>query len=276
MNIQLIAMDLDGTALLDDHVSFSDQLNKTLLEAHHRGIAIVPVTGRQFELLPPPLKRHPVWESLAVLCNGSEIRSLTDGTLKVSHYVEPESVRPLIDLARELGLPIEVSSGSRLHLTEADWEMEKKGSHLAFHLDILTRNGRKVPDLLDFCLHSGKQIEKINFPWVPASRRQAFEDAMTEQPFSCVWPGELCVEITHPKATKAHGVTHVCQLLNIDLRHVLAIGDSGNDIPMLKAAGMSVAMGNAPDFVKKVAKAITTPNMADGAALAIRHFALGE
>lgn len=55
MDIQLIAMDLDGTALLDDHRSFSPRLTAALLEAHRRGIAIAPVTGRQFVLLPPPL-----------------------------------------------------------------------------------------------------------------------------------------------------------------------------------------------------------------------------
>lgn len=276
MDIQLIAMDLDGTALLDDHVSFSHQLNETLLEAHRRGIAIVPVTGRQFDLLPPPLKQHPVWENLAVLCNGAEVRSLADGALKVSHYMEPESVIPLIEVSRELELPMEISAGSLLHLTREHWEAEAGGAHLAFHRDILARNGREIPELLDFCLHSGKKFEKINFPWVPADRRAAFEEAVKELPFSCVWPGELCAEITHPEADKAHGVAHVCERLGIDQSRVLAIGDSGNDIPMLKAAGMGVAMGNAPCYVQKAAKAVTASNMENGAALAIHRYAFGE
>lgn len=276
MDIQLIAMDLDGTALLDDHVSFSDQLNETLLEAHRRGIAVVPVTGRQFALLPPPLKEHPVWENLSVLCNGAEVRSLSDGTLKVSHYMEPVSVLPLIEISRELALPMEISAGSLLYLTGEHWAAEADGSHLAFHRGILARNGREIPNLVDFCLHSKKLFEKINFPWVPADRRSAFEEAVKRLPFSCVWPGELCAEITHPEADKAHGVAHVCKLLGIDQGRVLAIGDSGNDIPMLKAAGMGVAMGNAPCHVKKAAKAVTASNMENGAALAIRRYAFGK
>ena len=56
MDIRLIAMDLDGTALQPDRCSFSSRLNAALKEAHKRGIAIVPVTGRQFNMLPPAVQ----------------------------------------------------------------------------------------------------------------------------------------------------------------------------------------------------------------------------
>lgn len=55
MNFGLIALDLDGTALREDHMSFSPRLDRALLEAHRRGVAVVPVTGRQYALLPPAI-----------------------------------------------------------------------------------------------------------------------------------------------------------------------------------------------------------------------------
>ena len=55
----------------------------------------------------------------------------------------------------------------------------------------------------------------------------------------------------------------------------MAIGDSGNDITMLKAAGLGVAMGSAAQAVKDAADAVTASNREDGAALAIERYILG-
>ena len=79
MDIRLIAMDLDGTALQTDRCSFSPRLIAALEEAHNRGIAIAVVTGRQYTMLPPAVQNHPVWENLVVLCNGAQIRKLSTG-----------------------------------------------------------------------------------------------------------------------------------------------------------------------------------------------------
>ena len=57
MDIRLISLDLDGTALLPDQASFSQRTEEALLAAHRQGVAIVPTTGRQFAGDPPPGER---------------------------------------------------------------------------------------------------------------------------------------------------------------------------------------------------------------------------
>ena len=52
----------------------------------------------------------------------------------------------------------------------------------------------------------------------------------------------------------------------------MAVGDTENDLEILKAAGISVAMGNAIDEIKKNADYITLSNEEDGVAYAINHF----
>ena len=86
MDIQLIAMDLDGTALCPDHASFTPRLEAALLEAHRRGVSIVPATGRQYLLLPPPIQAMPDWADLVVLCNGAEVRRLRTGEIVSAPY----------------------------------------------------------------------------------------------------------------------------------------------------------------------------------------------
>ena len=54
MEISLLAIDLDGSALLDDHKTFTPRLYDALAAAAQKGVAIVPTTGRQYAMLPPP------------------------------------------------------------------------------------------------------------------------------------------------------------------------------------------------------------------------------
>ena len=71
------------------------------------------------------------------------------------------------------------------------------------------------------------------------------------------------------------GGEETAAILGIDPARTMAIGDSGNDIPMLRAAALGVAMGNATREVKDAADAVTASNMEDGAAIAIERYILG-
>ena len=73
---------------------------------------------------------------------------------------------------------------------------------------------------------------------------------------------------------KAKGLKTVCEKLHITMDDVMAVGDSLNDISMIKEAGFGVAMGNAQDIVKKAADAVTSSNEENGVAQAIRKYAL--
>ena len=125
MDIRMICMDLDGTALQPDRMSFSPRLEAALEKAHSQGIAVTVVTGRQFGLLPPAVTNHPVWEDLAVCCNGGQIRKLADGELLDSLDIGAVALRGLLKLAGKYDLPIEFSLDSKLYLTEHSLEAQK-------------------------------------------------------------------------------------------------------------------------------------------------------
>ena len=230
MDIQLIAMDLDGTALCPDHASFTPRLEAALLEAHRRGVSIVPATGRQYLLLPPPIQAMPDWADLVVLCNGAEVRRLRTGEIVSAHYMAAEELAPLIRAAEQLDIPIELSVGGTLHLTQACLDRERTIEGLRFHLSVLEQRGQLVEDMESFAAGAGRVFEKAN----------------------------------------------LCRLLGVDMAHVMALGDSGNDISSLTAAGLGVAMGSAPAEVKAAADAVTASNAEDGAALAIERYVLGR
>lgn len=272
MDIRLIAMDLDGTALQRDRCTFSPRLLAALERAHAKGIAIVPITGRQFGLLPPVLwERHP-WTDLAVLCNGGQIRKLITGEMRFGLEIEAGALAALVDLTTEYGLPLEFSVDSKLYLTQASYDRQLPWPELTFHRDmILAYHGRIVPDLGPLC---GPGVEKVNLLCIPAHLRQEVASRLAGIQVSAVWSSSNAMEITHPQATKGRGLEAVCRLLEIPMEATMALGDSGNDLTMLRQAGLGVAMGNAPDFVKQAADVCTLGYDEDGAAIAIERYAL--
>jgi len=268
----MICMDLDGTALQSDRASFSPRLEAALNAAHKQGIAIVPVTGRQFGLLPPVLKAHPVWENLAVLCNGGQVRKLATGELLDSMEIQPAVLHQLLNLSRKYDLPIEFSVDSRLYLTESSLTLQQNDPGLVFHRDVILAQNSCIVDSLETMCEA--VIEKVNLLCIPESIREAVVQELRDIDVSAVCSSHNCMEITHSDAHKGRGLEVVCKLLNVPVEAAMALGDSGNDIAMLRRAGLGVAMGNAPDFVKEAADVITDRFDEDGAAKAIEHYAL--
>lgn len=272
MNIQMICMDLDGTALQNDHKTFTPRLLKALEQAHRQGIRIVPVTGRQYRLLPELLLAHPTWEDLAVLCNGAQIRRLGTGELLHSLSIPADALRQLLALSEEFSLPIEFSLDSQLHLTQFSWQQQKGIPNLHFHINtILKHNGCIVDSLESLC---GPGIEKVNLPHIPGQLHSAVTEALARIDVTAVWSSGTSMEVTHPNATKGNALAALCRLTGIPQENTMALGDSGNDETMLRAAGLGVAMGNAPEFVKAAADVVTETNTDDGAAIAIETYAL--
>jgi hypothetical protein len=75
-------------------------------------------------------------------------------------------------------------------------------------------------------------------------------------------------------ASKGGALIHLAEHFGIALGETLAIGDGLNDVSMLRAAGLGVAMGQAPRRVRAVANAATASNAEDGFALALDRYVL--
>ena len=272
MDIRLICMDLDGTALRKDRMTFSPRLDAALKKAHEQGIAVAVVTGRQFGLLPPAVKNDPVWSGLAVLNNGGQVRKLATGELLDSLDICGAALGQLLALAKKHDLPIEFSMDSKLYLTEQSLAMQLHDPGLTFHRDVILKDhGHRVDTLEPLC---DKAVEKVNLLCIPEEKREAVLADLQHIAVSAVWSARNCMEITHPDAHKGRGLEAACRILNIPVEATMALGDSGNDISMLRRAGLGVAMGNAPDFVREAADAETDRFDEDGAAKAIELWAL--
>ena len=274
MDIRMIAMDLDGTALQNDRCSFSPRLHAALEEAHARGIEIAIITGRQWSMLPPAVQNHPFWENLVVLCNGAQIRRMATGEILYAKNISRQALEQLLALSRQLDIPIELSVDSVLYLTQKSLDQQQGMAHLDFHVNTILVNHGKVVSSLEPLLDMA--VEKCNLPYIPPHLHKQAEALLGEIPVSAVWSSATSMEITHPEARKGVALDALCRLLDIPVENTLALGDSGNDESMLKKAGLGIAMGNAPDFIKAVADGVSETNDHDGAAMAIERYALNQ
>ena len=274
MKIRMIAMDLDGTSLQPDRCSFSPRLLGDLERAHRQGVLVVPVTGRQFRLLPPVLQQDHPWLNYAILCNGGQIRNICDGSLVHSLDIAPQALEQLLELAEEYDLPIEFSVDSTLYLTRKSFEQQLPWANLTFHREeILAKHGSTVDSLGPMC---GPCVEKVNLLCIPPELRSEIGDRMESIAVSAVWASSSSMEITHPDATKGKGLQRLCNMLDVPMTAVMALGDSGNDLTMLQQAGLGVAMENAPDFLKAAADVTAQRYDADGAAIAIEQYVINQ
>lgn len=268
LNYSLVAVDLDGTAVGEDPKRLAARMPQVLRQAHLRGYHIVIATGRPFVGLPQKVLDQP-WLQYGVLCDGAELWDLRLRKLLWQKPVSVDALNAVNAAASRLGLPAErIDAEGRYHTTDAEKEEILNLHATPFHAEILENHS------VDGDAADRTDISKINILGIPHRKRSLLLDAVGNLPVSAVWCGEHNLEITAETATKASGVQAVCDELHIPMQAVFALGDSGNDIPLLQAAGFSVAMRNAPAEVQAHADAVTLKNTDNGAAVAIERYLL--
>ena len=123
----------------------------------------------------------------------------------------------------------------------------------------------EVPDLEAFITFSPVKILLSVLPEQLAATQKRIREFLPES-LAVVQTAPFYLEIIPSVINKGQGVLATCRALGIDPVETVAFGDAENDIPMLRAAGIGVAMGNAAARVKAAADEITKSNNEDGIA----------
>jgi Cof subfamily protein (haloacid dehalogenase superfamily) len=119
----------------------------------------------------------------------------------------------------------------------------------------------------------------------PEDQLRPLTDSYTDQEFSVFHSGPLgwesdpphwAANVHMPGVSKATGVALLAADLGLTMADVVAVGDGENDMPLLEAAGLGVAMGNAPEHVRLRADVVVRGHDEDGVAEAIERFVLGR
>ncbi|MEK3888328.1 Cof-type HAD-IIB family hydrolase [Bacillus sp. FSL K6-3431] len=242
---RLLALDLDGTTLLDNK-KISEATKLWIKRAMQKGIIVTFATGRGHQNI-ENFRLELGLTTPLVLLNGAEIWQ-SPGLLMERHIMDRKSIELLHQIAYETnswfwGYNIESL------IRKSDWteEMfEKKWIKFGIRNDSIA----VISDIKGII----EKWEKIEVTQSSPSN----------------------VEITFEGMTKAYGVRQICDFLGIDMDQVIAIGDSYNDLKLIEAVGLGVAMGNAEVELKGRANCMTDTNEQDGVAKAICRYIFEE
>ncbi|WNQ12620.1 Cof-type HAD-IIB family hydrolase [Paenibacillus aurantius] len=242
---KLLALDMDGT-LLTEEKKISPENSEWIYKAIEAGVTVMFATGRGVQTIQPYVEELKL-ESPMVSVNGSEVYR-APGDLLQRHIMKQEWMDRLYAMA------VENDTWYWAYAVEGLYNKDKWTD------DYTSKTWLKF----GFFTEDKEVLQKI---------RGELED-MALFEITNSHPDNL--EINPRGISKASGIMEVCNLLGIKMEEVIAMGDSQNDLTMIKSAGLGVAMGNAQEEVKLAADVVTVMNDEHGVARIIREYIFGE
>lgn len=240
---KLVALDMDGT-VLDDKQQISQTNQLWIQRALDAGVTVMFATGRAMDTVKPYMLDLNM-NTPAVTVNGGDIWETPNKLLK-RNLMKHEWIKQLHQIAVQYDIWFWAYSSQGLYNKE-NW----------------------VPGIED--------MEWLKFGYYTE------DNQVRERVLNTITAWDV-LEITnsHPHnlecnpkgVNKATALHEVCRMLNISMSEVVAMGDSLNDIAMIREAGLGVAMGNAQDEIKAASDIITSTNTEDGVAQVIKDHIL--
>lgn len=266
---KLLALDMDGTVLNSDK-KISPRTKLAIDNLMKRGVAVVVSTGRNLAELTDYRDDFKAMHYGIVISGGMIYDFFNDKPVKV-HAVDEETIYKLIDFGLEERAMIHLHTVSRSVAREEDIQ-----NMAAFGMGIYQSMFDRICDRFDdpkqyIHEHPGEVIKVNLYHRDKASRDRNFA-RIEPLNLSISYAEAFNLEMSPANITKGSGLVELCEFLNIDLSKSVAIGDADNDREILQTAGLSVAMGNASDEIKRLADFVTLDNDNDGVAFAIEKF----
>lgn len=270
--IRLAAVDMDGT-LLNDRSRITRRTVDTIRAVQARGVVFAICTGRFFENVSILISDYGI-ECPLITVNGAHVSLSPFGACLRSHRMPAAGALAAFEALEELearyymfgdGFVAVRRNGDRHHSqTDFGSRMETEAHTRYYHgkdaCEAAARQG-----IYKFYAHADGDREML----------RRLRSRLTKVPgISLTQSSDHNIEVMPLGIDKASGLSELAASLGIPLSHVMAIGDHDNDLPMLRAAGFAVAMGNATPAVKHSAHAVTLTNEEDGVAAALERYVL--
>jgi Cof subfamily protein (haloacid dehalogenase superfamily) len=265
MNCKLIAMDLDGT-LNNDEKKITPRTAEQLMQAQKLGVRLALASARPS---PGLFKERDALQlqaygGILMSYNGGRIVDAATGKVLYETAMDLQQTKDILKKLESLPVTPILDDGVQFYVTDPQ----------GFKVDYECRNNRMrcsaVENLAQWLPFAPVKILMSVEPAVLKQVQQQIADFLPPE-LTVVQTAPFYLEVIPKSINKGWGLQKVCEVLQIDIRDTVAFGDAENDIPMLRAAGLGVAMGNATEATKAAADRITATNNRDGIALVLEE-----
>jgi Cof subfamily protein (haloacid dehalogenase superfamily) len=244
---KLLLLDVDGTLVKSNGEALPSERVAEAVKAAAKIIDVVIVTGRPFFYTKNVIDALGL-TGYGVFNGGAEIIDIATGKQVFRQTMSVEMLREALTIALPYGYTVFNTNGDNEVKVTSPNEVTEESDKLLIE---------NVPTQ-----------EALNI----VAALEAVEGTVTH-PVSA-WSDEDVVNITvaHEHASKRYGAERIMKMLGYSKEETMAIGDGHNDVPLLEAVGMGIAMGDAPEEVKRLADDVTTSLAEDGVADAIEKY----
>lgn len=277
-DIKLVALDLDGT-LFDNSSRISKRNLTAIRSITDKGIHVVISTGRPFEGIPfDQIKGTGI--NYAITANGSGIYEISTGKCLYENAMDEELVTPILNFLLTRDIHMDAFIGGKGYTPVQCVETAQKLTVPSSIKNYIITTRTRLDNILQFIHENQLKVQKMTLNFYPAADgtlidRETVRKFLVSNPsITTVCGGYNNLEFTRADANKSVGLRKLAEILGVNPDATMAIGDTENDLAIIEAAGIGVAMGNATDAVKARADYVTTTNTKDGVAAAIEHFIL--
>ena len=252
-NIRLVVSDLDFT-LLNSERKLSAVTQKMLQKIVDAGVQVVPCSARPITLMPSWFTENPAVKYL-VCSNGAVIMDNQTRKPLKRFTLSNKTVLAIIHTAKATPYWTVAVDGKFHSHVDIIRDFDRIGKTEGFVEDLLkTRIIEDNEDFISRCPEGS--IEKVHLITAALSEQQ--RDQLIRQ-LSCIEGIKVSsshksnLEIFHPQAGKGEAVRWLMKTMDLTKEQVVACGDNENDLPMLKEAGIRIAVANATPQVKACA-----------------------
>lgn len=266
MSYRLIAVDLDDSLLGSDQ-KISEANKRALFAARDKGVHVTIATGRMLDSAMPYIKELNI-DIPVITYQGAYIMDTQTEEILVRKLIPREYALKILEEGKKQDLHIQAYN-------ESSYFFEEDNEFSRFYHKMTGIQGEEVEDLFQLLINEEEPIKMmiIDEPSKIAQLNPYFHELYGDVLQVLISMPEY-LEFTAKEATKGNALALLGDMLGVSRDEIIAIGDSYNDISMIKYAGMGVAMDNAVDDVKSHAQYITKGNDENGVADAIERFIL--
>ena len=256
---KIIASDLDGT-LFNGRAEISEENQRAIRALTAHGVQFVPCTGRTFCDLPTSLREHP--DIRYYICsNGALLYDKTTDT-RILNAISPDVAAQVFAILRDYEVHISVRWRGCCYIDDLQNSDESFAYHQMFpsHIGVLKQYAVAQENFAAWC-ESLDHVEMLFLSFHDDRELETCKARLSEiDGLLLADPAPHGLEIFSEKAGKGVALYALADLLGVDRLDTIGVGDSGNDIGMVQAAGLGLAVSNASDALLSVCDEVICSN----------------
>jgi len=264
--IRLVLADIDGTLITPERI-LTPRAQAAVEKVTASGIAFTIVSGRPPRGMKSLVDALHVEQPVTAFNGGVVVRP--DLSIIHEDLLARDAARPVLEIVARHQLDAWIYS-------DKDWfVLSGHGTHVEREQRTIGFPPIVLPDF-ESVMDGVAKLVGVSDDFAAVVRCQDEVRQLCGARVSASRSQPYYLDITHPKANKGDALSVLSEMLHIPTANIVVIGDMPSDVFMFERAGVSIAMGNASPEVQRAATFVTGPNTAEGFALAMERFVLGE